>query len=83
VKSTGAVCEEKAGARRPGQKSPSGGHTPVEASSGHAEALTSAANVASAAAPGGVQAGRDALAALAGALAGVLVALVARCGASS
>jgi len=70
VKSTGAVCEEKAGARRPGQKSPSGGHTPVEASSGHAEALTSAA---SAAAPVGVQA----------VLAGVLAVLAARCGASS
>jgi hypothetical protein len=83
VKDTSAVCAEKAGARRPGQASPNGARTPVVAGTGHAEALTSAANVASAAAPGGVQAGRDALAALAGALAGVLVALVARCGASS
>ena len=76
MKSTGAVCEEKAGARRPGQTSPSGGHIPDAASTGLAEALTSAA---SAAAPAGVQAGRDALAVLAGAP----VALVAHCGASS
>ena len=75
MKSTGAVCEEKAGADRPGQKSPSGGRTPVEASAGPVEALTSAV---SAAAPGGAQAAQAALA-------GVLVALVARaaCGASS
>lgn len=76
MKSTGAVCEEKAGARRPGQASPSGDHIPDGAGTGHAEALTSAA---SAAAPAGVQAGREAMVVLAGAQ----VALADRCGASS
>lgn len=73
MKSTGAVCEEKAGARRPGQASPSGDHIPDGAGTGPAAALTSAA---SAAAPAGAQADREALA-------GAPVALAGRYGASS
>jgi len=81
VKSTGAECEEKAGASCPGQTSPSGAHAPVVAGTGRAAALTSAVSAVSAAAPAGVQAGRDALAALAGVP--VALAALAACGTSS
>src|ERR1700688_3908214 len=54
-KSTGAVCETKAGARRPGQVAPNGVQGPGEARAGTGSAASaeSVSSAASAAAPAG------------------------------
>jgi len=54
MKSTGAVCETKAGDRRPGRAAPSGGHDPGEARDDAAENVATGASARNTASAAGV-----------------------------